>query len=163
MALCPWGAAGGGNFKTEEQRNSNEGRKTASASEAEIKVSKALEEIAKRKGSIITGIALAYVMHKTPYVFPICGGRKVEHLKGNIESLAVRLTPEDIEEIESVVPFDLGFPHSFAVAMLGSAKISHEIGPGDVWLSKMAGQFDYVQREAPIPGGLHNDDPETSS
>lgn len=30
-------------------------------------------------------VALAYVMQKTPYVFPVIGGRKVEHLKANIE------------------------------------------------------------------------------
>lgn len=31
---------------------------------------------------------LAYVMHKTPNVFPIVGGRRIEHLKGNIEALS---------------------------------------------------------------------------
>jgi aryl-alcohol dehydrogenase-like predicted oxidoreductase len=48
------------------------------ATDNQIKLSEVLERIAKRKGSIITGIALAYVMHKSPYVFLICGGRKTE-------------------------------------------------------------------------------------
>lgn len=47
------------------------------------------------------------------YVFPIVGGRKVEHLKGNIEALGVELTPEEIDEIEDTEPFDVGFPQSF--------------------------------------------------
>lgn len=160
MGLCPWGALGSGNFKTKEQRESGEGRKIMPASDTQTKVSEVLEGIAKRKGSIITGIALAYVMHKTPYVFPICGGRKVEHLKGNIEALGIQLTQEDMDAIERVVPFDLGFPHNFAATMGEPTSLGHEIGPGDLWLAKMAGNVDYVPREAPIPGGLHNADME---
>lgn len=52
-------------------------------------------------------------MHKAPYVYPIVGGRKVEHLKGNIEALKLKLTDEEIEEIEGAVPFDVGFPMNF--------------------------------------------------
>ena len=50
-------------------------------------------------------------MQKTPYVFPIIGGRKVEHLMANIEALEISLTDEQIKYLESVVPFDPGFPH----------------------------------------------------
>lgn len=63
MGLAPWGALGGGNFKSEEQRKQSDGRKLGDASEEQIKVSEALEKIAKKKGSVITGVALAYVMH----------------------------------------------------------------------------------------------------
>ena len=76
MALAPWGSLGGGNFKTEEQRKKQDGRQVP-ASEDQIKMSRVLETVAKRKNTIITSIALAYVMHKTPYVFPIVGGRTV--------------------------------------------------------------------------------------
>lgn len=50
------------------------------ASENAIKISKVLENIANKKNTQITSVALAYVMNKTPYVFPIIGGRKIEHL-----------------------------------------------------------------------------------
>jgi aryl-alcohol dehydrogenase-like predicted oxidoreductase len=56
MALAPWGALGGGHFKTDEQRKSSEGRKLGEADEAAIKVSKVLEDIAKRKNTIITSV-----------------------------------------------------------------------------------------------------------
>lgn len=55
-------------------------------------------------------------MHKTPYVFPIIGGRKIEHLKSNIQALDIVLTQEQIQSLESVIPFDLGFPHNFFVS-----------------------------------------------
>ena len=55
-------------------------------------------------------------MQKTTHVFPIIGGRKVEHLNNNIAALDVTLTDEQIKYIESVLPFDLGFPHIFIVS-----------------------------------------------
>ena len=62
-------------------------------------------------------VAIAYVMQKTPYVFPIVGGRKVEHLHDNIKALEISLTPEQTAFIDGVVPFDPGFPHYFIVCL----------------------------------------------
>ncbi|KAK3688374.1 norsolorinic acid reductase [Podospora appendiculata] len=137
MALAPWGALGGGAFKTEEQRKAQDGRKIQ-ADEKQIKVSQALEAVANRKTTKITSVALAYVMHKAPYVFPIVGGRTADHLKSNIEALKLELDEKDIEEIDGAVPFDLGFPNSF----LWRPKIPAH--PGQVWLLAMGGTFDYV-------------------
>lgn len=137
MGIAPWGALGGGKFKTEVQRKAMEGRQVE-ASEIEIKASKVLEAIATRKDTIITSVALAYVMHKTPYVFPIVGGRKLDHIKGNIEALTLELTEEDIQEIDNAVEFSLGFPHSFLY------RPGQTSGNQDIWLLKMGGHFDYV-------------------
>lgn len=137
MGIAPWGALGGGKFKTEEQRKAMEGRQVE-ASEIEIKASKVLEAIATRKDTIITSVALAYVMHKTPYVFPIVGGRKLDHIKGNIEALTLELTEEDIQEIDNAVEFSLGFPHNFLY------RPGQTSGNQDIWLLKMGGHFDYV-------------------
>jgi hypothetical protein len=113
MGLAPWGALGGGNFKTDEQRKSQDGRKMGEASQAAIKISKVLERIAKTHNAEITSVALAYVMQKTPYVFPIVGGRKLEHLKGNIAGLSIDLTETDMKDIEEANSFDIGFPMNF--------------------------------------------------
>lgn len=72
-------------------------------------------------------------MHKTPYVFPIVGGRNIEHLKRNIEALSLDLSQEEIEEIEGAVPFDIGYPMNF----LGH---SEDESP----LNKIGGHCDYV-------------------
>lgn len=137
MGLAPWGALGGGAFKSAEQRKSQEGRKIQ-ATEEQIKISEVLEKVAQRKKTEITSIALAYVMHKTPYVFPIVGGRKVDHLKGNVEALKLHLSKEDIEEIEGAVPFDVGFPST----MLYRGETPEHAE--SVWLLGMAATFDYV-------------------
>lgn len=138
MGLAPWGALGGGAFKSAEQRKSQEGRQVQ-ASEEQIKISEVLEKVAQRKETAITSIALAYVMHKTPYVFPIVGGRNVDHLKGNIEALKIRLSKEDIKEIEGAAPFDPGFPST----MLYRGEEPEHVN--DVWLLSMAAKFDYVR------------------
>jgi aryl-alcohol dehydrogenase-like predicted oxidoreductase len=78
---------------------------------AAIKISGVLEKISKAKNTQITSVALAYVMQKTAYVFPIVGGRKIEHLKGNIEGLSLELSDEEIAEIEGANAFDIGFPY----------------------------------------------------
>lgn len=130
MGLAPWGALGGGEFKTKKQREEmkGEGRNTGGPSENHIKLTDTLEKIADRKSTAITSVALAYVMHKAPYVFPVVGGRKKEHLKDNIDALSLELTDEDMAEIEGAVPFDVGFPLNFLSQKPGGAK-----GPADLW------------------------------
>jgi hypothetical protein len=54
-------------------------------------------------------------MHKAPYVFPILGGRKVEQLMQNIEALNIALSATQIEYLESILPFEAGFPHNITV------------------------------------------------
>ncbi|RDW69620.1 IN2-2 protein [Coleophoma cylindrospora] len=154
MGLAPWGALGRGHFKSEEQRKAQDGRKMGEASEAAIKISAVLEKIATAKKTKITSVALAYVMQKTPYVFPIVGGRKIEHLKDNIEGLAIELSEEDITAIEDANAFDVGFPSNF----LGGPKGAK--GPGDVWMMQFAGSLDYHDGVKPL--GPHKDRPLTS-
>jgi aryl-alcohol dehydrogenase-like predicted oxidoreductase len=148
MALAPWGALGSGYFKTKEQLEARTDGRNLSyiMSGKEEQVSLALDKIAKRKNTLITSVALAYVMHKAPYVFPIVGGRKVEHLKGNIEALSLRLSEEDIKEIESAYPFEIGFPNKFLSG--GDTWVQ---GPQDIAFSNRSGFFDYVERPKPIP------------
>ncbi|KAK1762023.1 putative aryl-alcohol dehydrogenase AAD14 [Phialemonium atrogriseum] len=121
MALAPWDAIGGGKFQTkkalEERKKRGEGLRSmmgGTQTEGEVKVSEALAKVAAEHGiESVTAIALAYVMSKAPYVFPLVGGRKVEHLQDNIQALKIKLTDKQIEFLESVRPFDVGFPHDF--------------------------------------------------
>jgi hypothetical protein len=56
-------------------------------------------------------------MQKTPYVFPIIGGRKVDHLMANIDALNITLKPEHVKYLESIIPFDIGFPGAMIVSL----------------------------------------------
>jgi aryl-alcohol dehydrogenase-like predicted oxidoreductase len=155
MGLLPYGTLGQGRFQTEasfqEREKNNPGRKMKPVTAVEKNVSKALEKIARAKNTELTSVALAYVMQKTPYVFPIVGGRKLEHIKGNVAALSVFLSEEDIKEIEGVYEFDPGFPHTFLSGSLISGGTPRAAeGPGDVWLTNLLGNFDWVEAEKAI-------------
>ncbi|KAG9837395.1 aryl-alcohol dehydrogenase AAD14, partial [Aureobasidium melanogenum] len=121
MALAPWDVLGGGRFQTkaaiEERKKNNEGIRSMMGgpeqTEDEAKMSAALEEVANEHNVTITAVALAYVMSKTINVFPLVGGRKVEHLHDNIKALTIKLSDEQIKKLEDVRPFDIGFPNNF--------------------------------------------------
>jgi len=121
MALAPWDVLGGGKFQTkaaiEERKKKGEGLRSmfsGQQTEEEVKISEALAKVASEHGiESVTAIAIAYVLAKAPNVFPIVGGRKVEHLQDNIQALKIKLTTEQIEYLESVKPFDIGFPSNF--------------------------------------------------
>ncbi|KAI0044552.1 arylalcohol dehydrogenase [Auriscalpium vulgare] len=122
MAIAPWNVLAAGRLRTDaedeaRQAAGDEGRTGFSTdgkwqrTEEEIKMSHALEKVANEIGATsIQAVAIAYVMSKAPYVFPIIGGRKVENLQKNIEALQISLTQEQIDYLESILPFDAGFP-----------------------------------------------------
>ncbi|KAF8920722.1 NADP-dependent oxidoreductase domain-containing protein, partial [Mucidula mucida] len=122
MALAPWGVLAAGKLRSDEEeqkrKETGEGGRAFLGSwernEDEIKMSRALQKVATEVGAkSLTSIAIAYVMHKTTGVFRIIGGRKVEHLKGNLEALDVSLSPEQIKYIDSINHLDPGFPQNF--------------------------------------------------
>ncbi|EJD49087.1 arylalcohol dehydrogenase [Auricularia subglabra TFB-10046 SS5] len=123
MALAPWNVLAGGKLRSnaEEERRRASGEKGRDVFGAgwertpeERKMSNALEKVAKELGTdSVTAVAIAYLQSKAPYVFPVVGSRKIEHLKDNIKALTLKLSAEQITFIESINPFDPGFPHSF--------------------------------------------------
>lgn len=125
MALSPWDVLGSGKFQSRkqvEERNKGgeplrslfSGDSSQNQTEDEIRMSEALAAVAAEHGiESVTAIALAYVMAKAPNVFPLVGGRKVKHLHDNIQSLKIRLTEKQVEYLESVKPFEVGFPNNF--------------------------------------------------
>ncbi|KAF8908583.1 NADP-dependent oxidoreductase domain-containing protein [Gymnopilus junonius] len=120
LAIAPWNVLAAGKIRTdeEEERRRQAGEKGRTLNdpnwernEKEKKVCKALEKVAAEVGTkYITAVAIAYVMQKTAYVFPIIGGRKVEHLLANAEALKISLSDEQIKHLDSIVDFDPGFP-----------------------------------------------------
>jgi len=149
MGICAYGTLGMGRFQTAasyaSRAQTKEGRNAKPVSEHDRAISAILEAIADEKKSTLTNVALAYCMAKAPYVFPIVGCRKVEHLQGNIEGLSLVLSKEDIAKIESGYAFDPGFPHTFlSGTMYNSDPPRGAYRPEDSWLIKFMGTFDWV-------------------
>ncbi|CAG9985152.1 unnamed protein product [Clonostachys byssicola] len=152
MALIPYGVLGSGSFRTTAQRQAErenpeakrEGRNIAMTDKQEKAiVADALEKVASERGTNITSVALAWARTKGPYIFPVVGGRKFEHLKGSIEALGLELTKEEIADIEKAVPFDFGYPQTILGGPGGATK------PGDVWMTRRFGTFDWVAPPEP--------------
>ncbi|KFY28216.1 hypothetical protein V493_03048 [Pseudogymnoascus sp. VKM F-4281 (FW-2241)] len=146
MAFVAWGALGGGNFRTEaqfaEMRTTVREGRGREPSEDAVNVSKALEAVSQRKGTTIAAVALAYLLVKAPYVFPIIGCRTLAHLEGNIAALDVELIEEDVKEIDAAKVFEIGYPGS----VFGNDLESQ-------WLPGMAGKFEYVKKAGAIQLG----------
>ncbi|KAJ5894897.1 hypothetical protein N7495_006588 [Penicillium taxi] len=138
MALAPWDAVGGGKFQTktalEKRAASGEGLRKMMGPDQDddqVRMSEALAQVAAEHGiESVTAIALAYVLCKTPNVFPLVGGRKVQHLHDNIKALSIRLTESQIAFLEAVKPLDLGYPQNMLGEEPGlSGKTSMALAP----------------------------------
>ncbi|KAF9030189.1 Aldo/keto reductase [Hymenopellis radicata] len=144
LALAPFDVLCGGKIRTdaEEQarrESGDKGRVHLSSdwerTPTEKKMTDALEKVAaEHRTTNMRAIAIAYVMQKTPYVFPIIGGRKVEQLQSNLEALDITLTPEQYQAIDSVIPFDPGFP----TTLIGDGRGHNIFLTTTAHLSKMA-------------------------
>lgn len=166
MALAPFGVLGQGKFKKEagggQAPNAAEGdsRKLFSEKETYRQVFKVLDEIAVERGTLPTSIvsqlqsqkyyyltqenskALAYVMGKAPHVFPIVGGRKIEHLKTNIDALDIALTEAEVNGIEAATPFEHGFPTDIMFEFHGAQNYNTRMTSKDVVMLKCASHLE---------------------
>ncbi|XP_071736384.1 probable aldo-keto reductase 4 [Rutidosis leptorrhynchoides] len=65
-----------------------------------------VNEIATKKGCTPSQLALAWVHHQGNDVVPIPGTTKIQNLEQNIGALSVKLTPEEMAELESIASAD---------------------------------------------------------
>jgi aryl-alcohol dehydrogenase-like predicted oxidoreductase len=155
MALAPWGSIGRGKFrKAGDKLRSVRGE---TQTEEELKMSAALEKVADELSSqaglkegeepySLTAVALAYVLQRTPYVFPIIGGRKVSHLKDNVRGLEITLSEEQVKFLEEQVKFDVGFPMNFI------GEDPHRSGETQCFLIKNSVNMKWVREKKAVQG-----------
>jgi len=75
-------------------------RFTPDALEANFKVVDFLNALAAGKKITPAQIVLAWLLAQKPWVVPIPGGTKLEHLDDNLPAADLRLTSEDLREID---------------------------------------------------------------
>lgn len=165
MGITVWSPMGSGKFRSAadvpEDARAWSGDAGQASREDFQKIGVVMERIGKEKGSTAMRVALRWCMLKVsgfleestvrdnnvtndfeaPYVFPIVGGRKIEHLKGNIEALAIDLSDEEMKEIEAVVPFDFGYPHS----SISGSNFKTISGGDPCYFIRACGYFDGVE------------------
>ncbi|MBZ0302553.1 MAG: aldo/keto reductase [Anaerolineae bacterium] len=82
-------------------------RKYDATAQADQLVVERLADIAEKHGAPRAQIALAWLLHKEPVVAPVIGATKIAQLESTVESVTIKLTPEEIAFME-----DLYVPHS---------------------------------------------------
>ena len=60
-----------------------------------------LNNIAQRKKTTPAQIALAWILAQKPWMVPIPGTTKLHRLEENLGAADIRLTPDDLREVES--------------------------------------------------------------
>jgi len=65
-----------------------------------------IREIAKQKGCTPSQLALAWVMAKEDFIFPIPGTKHTKYLEENVKATAISLSEEDLQQIENVFPLN---------------------------------------------------------
>jgi aryl-alcohol dehydrogenase-like predicted oxidoreductase len=64
---------------------------------------------ARARGWKPASLALAWVLHQDDHLVPIPGTRTAEHLAVNVEGAEIKLSAQDLKEIEEILP--VGFAH----------------------------------------------------
>lgn len=59
-----------------------------------------LSRVGERRGATSGQVALAWLLHKKPFIVPIPGTSKSAHLKENLAAVHVKLAAPDLEELE---------------------------------------------------------------
>ncbi|WVQ77127.1 hypothetical protein IAR50_006810 [Cryptococcus sp. DSM 104548] len=144
MGLAPWGALGQGKFKSpDELQNRSKWRGGAPPSEKDIKISKALHEVAQEigGGAGVTGVAMAWVRQAFADCYPIVGGTSLKHLESNIQSLNIHLNAEQMDKVTNAHEFDYGFPYN----RFGRDPHYLPEGKPDSFILKAAGHIKYTE------------------
>ncbi|NTG08771.1 aldo/keto reductase [Rhizobium rhizogenes] len=116
IAVIPWSPLARGRLTRDwdeatARTESDEFGKTlyTQALESDRKVVEAVGMIAKARGIARAQVATAWILQKSAVTAPIIGASKPGHITDAVASLAVKLTPEEIEALES--PY---IPHGVA-------------------------------------------------
>jgi aryl-alcohol dehydrogenase-like predicted oxidoreductase len=108
IGVIPWSPLARGRLArpwqsetTKRSETDNFGNKMyALTEEADRKVVEALAGLAKRRGIGQASLVLAWMLGKPGITAPIVGATKHHHLEDAVAALSVKLTPEEIAELE---------------------------------------------------------------
>ncbi len=62
-----------------------------------------LDKVAKRHGSTVSQLSLAWLLHHSPVTLPIPGTSSVAHLEENLKAAEIAVSAEDMKAIEEAV------------------------------------------------------------
>ncbi len=94
-------------------------RMEGAAFDKNLTLVKALEGIAARKGCTTAQLALAWVYQQGEDIIPIPGTRREKYLRDNIAATGITLTPEDLAELNTLMPPGVAAGTRYPESMMG--------------------------------------------
>lgn len=79
-----------------------------------------IEALAKNKGCTGSQLALAWVMAQNDNIFPIPGTKRIKYLEENAGAVNIKLTAEELAEIDSIAPKGVAIGLRYPEAIMGS-------------------------------------------
>lgn len=117
LTITAWAPLAGGLLSGKYTRSgaaSDEARRLGEQPEDTLRIARAVDAVADELDVPSAHVALAWLRAQRG-VIPILGARTAQQLRSNLDSLAVRLTPEQVRSLNEVSAVELGFPHDFLV------------------------------------------------
>jgi aryl-alcohol dehydrogenase-like predicted oxidoreductase len=98
-----------GRFSSPDQLDEGDFRRhgprfTGENLQANLGLAERVKELAAEKGVTPGQLALAWVLHRSEYVVPIPGTKRVSYLEENLAAAEIQLSPEEFERIAAEVP-----------------------------------------------------------
>jgi aryl-alcohol dehydrogenase-like predicted oxidoreductase len=113
IGFVPWGPVGQGyltrkidagtKFDPKMDMRSGFPRFSAENITANTPIVDLLKQIAEKKNATAAQISLSWLLAQKPWIVPIPGTSKIEHLNENLGAINVQLTPADLREIETAL------------------------------------------------------------
>lgn len=113
LALMPWGLLSGGELTGKYNTANDEPKRSADAGDRAKRAAEVLMAMARDIGRKPSQIAINWVRQQQGNFIPILGARTEAQLVENLGVLDFELSAHQIEELNQLADFQLGFPLSF--------------------------------------------------
>jgi aryl-alcohol dehydrogenase-like predicted oxidoreductase len=113
LAILPWGMLESGVLTGKYSQPSDEPRRESNVGERELKIGEAIVKIAREVSCSPAQVAINWVRQQPGNIIPIFGCRTLAQAQDNLGCLNFQLTDSQMEELNGLADFKLGFPLSF--------------------------------------------------
>jgi len=113
LSFMPWGMLEGGALTGKYLDETSETRRYESAGPRTNAMAREVVAVADELGATPAQVAIAWVRAQAWQLIAIVGARTERQLRENLGALDVDLSPEQIERLDTVSGFRLGFPREF--------------------------------------------------
>lgn len=123
LGILPWSPLGAGFLSGKYQRDQplpaggrlekRQDRFKAFDNERGWRTLAAVEAVASARGTTPSAVALAWLLAKPQVTAVIFGARTLSQVDDNLKALEVKLSAEDVQQLDDASKFDIGYPYNF--------------------------------------------------